>query len=318
MAFEPFGYRFDIRAPMRRDETTVAIRTRLKTWFDPKEGARGWSVGPFLCLWSSALNRQGPMVLALVTEDGFSTRIRGRAGSDLNGTIWFMILFLFMALALAQGAGSEQLSLGEVLFCSALFVVLVPLILWHGHSDRHEANHLVRFLNDAVMPAAKSRRMAAANVSIVKPLEMVVSGEKSSESVTGGSIYEALLATGLGDFIILASASETYIQALGTEAGLIIEMREGNADRHFRAVHCGGSHRANADAPNHFSFEEAWDVLVAYVSETPMPSGVQWEREQIELNGMSPVAYRFLQLLPWLAGIALIIFFVRDIMRLFR
>ncbi|MEO6113546.1 MAG: hypothetical protein ABIP07_03750 [Sphingomicrobium sp.] len=281
MVFQPFGYRFNIRSPMRREDTRAAIQARLKNWFDPMEGARGWMIGPFLCLWSSVFNRNGPMVLARIVENGFSTRIRGRAGSDLNGTIWLMILTLLMAFVLAQEVSSGQASPEQLLLYGGLFAVGIPLVLWICHSDRHEADHLVRFLGDVVTPSAKSRRAAATSVRMAKRFVMDVSGEKASESATGESIYDALLATGQSDFLILASDEEFYIQALGQQAGIVIEKREGSAEKHFRAIRRIGENSSDVTVAAHFSFEEAWDVLSAYVSGLPLPAFLEWERMSI-------------------------------------
>lgn len=273
MAFQPFGYGFEIRAPMRHVDAVAAIRARLKGWFDPNQGARGWILGPFLCLWSSAFNRNGPMVLARIIDYGFSTRIRGRAGSDLNGTIWLTILGFLMLCLFWQEANSGRASGEPLLIYGGVFVVLVPLILWLSHSDRHEADHLVRFLDDVVTPAAKSRRMTAASLKMLNPFEMDVSGEKAKHPVTGDSIYEAVLATGIGDFVILASDAETYIQALGQEAGLVIEKREGSGDQHYRAIR-----RGRVGDMMNFTFQETWDVLTAYLSGSPEPPFLEWER----------------------------------------
>src|SRR5947207_232306 len=112
MAFQPFGFRFEIQSQMPPSQTKAAIRPRLKKWFDVQNGARGWIIGPFICLWFYAFNRSGPMLLGRMSSDGFTTRISGRAGSDLNGMAWFTIIIIFLALVFARpiidGEASER------------------------------------------------------------------------------------------------------------------------------------------------------------------------------------------------------------------
>ena len=55
MTFQPFGYRFEITSELTPTEAKAAIRSKKTTVFDVKNGARGWIVGPFICLWFSAL-----------------------------------------------------------------------------------------------------------------------------------------------------------------------------------------------------------------------------------------------------------------------
>jgi len=92
MAFQPFGCAVDIRSEMAPRAVRSAIRRRWRGWFDPINGSRGWMIGPFICLWRSALDSRGPILLAVVSSDGFGSRISGRAGSDLNGIAMMVLL----------------------------------------------------------------------------------------------------------------------------------------------------------------------------------------------------------------------------------
>ena len=77
MPFEPIGYRFEVRSPRPPAEVKTGIRSRKKGWFDVKSGARGWIAGPFICLWFSAFDEAGPMLLGIISRDGAGTRVRG-------------------------------------------------------------------------------------------------------------------------------------------------------------------------------------------------------------------------------------------------
>jgi hypothetical protein len=102
MAFQPFGYRFDL-----------AIRAKRKGWFASKTGARGWMIGPLLCLWWDPYDKQGPMLIGWLSEDGFGTRIIGRAGSDLNGMLLFVVIYPFLAWIFFQMARNGGMTLGH-------------------------------------------------------------------------------------------------------------------------------------------------------------------------------------------------------------
>lgn len=260
---------------MPPSNTKAAIRARKKSWFDTNSGARGWIVGPFLCLWLSAFDRHGPMLFGRISRDNLGTRISGRAGSDLNGLALYLLLLPLLAFFLYQMILAGEATTNQIPIIGGL-ILLSPLMLWLSHKDRREAEPLVRFLQDVTNLSAVTRRSRAKSVRLTKTFELDVSGDKAPQPITGDAIYEALLATGIGDFIILAADTETYIQTLGREAGLTIEKRDGSADQHFRATRQGGI--PNSNKTDHFSFEETWDVIAAYVSGSPMPAFIAWER----------------------------------------
>lgn len=275
MAFQPFGYRFEIASPMPPANAKAAIRSRKKGWFDSKNGARGWFVGPYICLWNSAFDRYGPMLFGRVARDSFGTRISGRAGSDLNGLALYLLLVPLLAFFLYQMIISGEATGNQILVIGGL-VLLTPLLLWWSHKDRREAEPLVRFLKDALSANALGQAEAK-RIRFAREFEMNVSGDRAASPITGDSIYDALLATGISDFVILASEPEIYIQTLGAEAGFVIEKREGDPNHHFRAIRRDGTQFPNPDGASHFSFEETWEALAAYVSESPMPTFIDWE-----------------------------------------
>ena len=127
MAFQPFGYRFEVRSPSLPSDAKAAIRSRKKAWFDPKSGARGWVAGPFICLWFSAFDKHGPMLFGMITQDNMGTRVRGRAGSDLNGVLMFSLLIPLMAFLTVKLAEDGATSIGQWLVFAVVFLVGGPL-----------------------------------------------------------------------------------------------------------------------------------------------------------------------------------------------
>src|SRR3546814_6101180 len=95
---------------MSPSEVKIAIKSRKKGWFDAKNGARGWIVGPLICLWFSAFDQYGPMLFGVISSDAAGSRVRGRAGSDLNGVVMFSLLIPFMIFIvyklISQGTAS--------------------------------------------------------------------------------------------------------------------------------------------------------------------------------------------------------------------
>ena len=278
MAYQPFGYRFDVRSPTQPSEVRAAIRSRKKQWFDPKDGARGWIVGPFICLWFSAFDRYGPMLFGRISLDGFETRITGRAGSDLNGLAMVCVLLPLMAWLFYQMLADGTSTTKQIIIIGG-FTALPLLVFWTSHMFRRDAEPLVRFLGDAVTPSGRALRKKSDTSTISKAFSLDVGGESREGSVTPDAIHDALLGIGAGDFVILASAPETYLQTAFRDGGYILERRDGDAQRHLRARRRAVPSARRSDAI--FSFEEVRETFMAYASEAPMPPFVVWEPMQL-------------------------------------
>jgi len=274
--FEPFGYSFEVKSPSQPSDVKAAIRSRKKGWFDPKNGARGWIVGPFVCLWFSALDRYGPMLFGRISRTDLGTRITGRAGSDLNGLLLYSVLLPLMAFVLYQMVSAGDHATNYLVIIGAL-VLLSPLIFWWSHKDRREAEPLVRFLRDAITTSGQTFRASSARVAVSEAFRLNVGGEQCEGTVTPAAIHDALLGVGTGDFVILEAGPETYIQTASRDGGYILEMRDGDNQRHFQAIRRGVAAKAVSDSNSIFTFEEVREAFMAYASEAPMPPFLKWE-----------------------------------------
>lgn len=280
MAFQPFGYRFEVKAPSPQSDVKAAIRSRKKDWLDSKNGARGWIVGPFICLWFSAFDRYGPMLFGRISRDEFGTRITGRAGSDLNGLALCTVLVPVLALLLYQMVSAGDYTGGELLIFGGL-ILLSPLIFWWSHKERREAEPLVRFLSDAVTISGRTLRAKSDAVTVSKAFTLNVSGENRAGPVTPDAIHDALLGTGAGDFVILELGPETYIQTASRNGGYVLETRKGDGLRHFHAIRRNVAPTAGGDLNSIFTFEEVREAFMAYASEAPMPHWLIWDRVEL-------------------------------------
>lgn len=146
MEFQPFGFSFEISSNLPPAKAKAAIRSKKTNLFDAKSGARGWIAGPFLCLWFSAFDRYGPMLFGLISSDNSGTRVRGRAGSDLNGVLMFTLLIPLMALIVFEMISGGQATGQQLAVIGLVFLVGGPLIYWSAHKERKDAEPLVRFL----------------------------------------------------------------------------------------------------------------------------------------------------------------------------
>lgn len=277
MAFQPFGYPFEISSPLSPSDLRKSIRSRSKDWFDMKNGARGWVAGPVVCLWFSAFDRHGPMLLGWISRSTWGTRVVGRAGSDLNGLLLLVALTPLMAFCifmLASTGGSR--SLERAVFAGGIYALICGVVLWAKHLFRREAEPLVRFLRDAARgsPSRQAQPPAGASFS---GLVLTVSGEDHAGEVTADSLHEALLGIGLDGFAVLASAPEIYLQTAWQDGGFTIEMRDGDKARHFHAARSGRPGGPRDRSRLTFTFEEVLAVFIAYASGTPMPASVAWE-----------------------------------------
>ena len=196
---------------MPAEKVKADLRARMKGWFDPKNGARGWIAGPFICLWISAFDRYGPMLFARIRNSDFGVRVSGRAGSDLNGLAWYLLLVLLLAFLLWQMVRTGEASANQIVIIGGL-ILLSPLMLWLGHKDRKHAEPLVRFIQNTITPSGQATRARAVVESISPQIRMTVSGDEKSGTVTAASIHDALTYLGVGDFVILATEPEAYIQ----------------------------------------------------------------------------------------------------------
>jgi hypothetical protein len=275
--FEPFGYSFEVKSPSQPSDVKAVIRSRKKGWFDPKEGARGWILGPFICLWFSAFDRYGPMLFGRISQAGLGTKITGRAGSDLNGLLLFSGLLPIMALVLYQLIAAGDYTTLHLLIIGGI-LLLSPLVFLWSHNNRREAEPLVRFLRDAITTSGQSLRKKTAAVLVANAFTLNVGGEHRDRAVTPEAIHDALLAVGAGDFVILEAGQEAYIQTAPSDGGYILEKRDGDKQRHFQAVRRAVARSSSARSRTIFTFEEVHEAFMAYASGAPMPLFIAWEQ----------------------------------------
>lgn len=277
MPFEPFGYSFELQSLSAPSHVKAAIRSRKKGWFDTETGARGWIVGPFICLWFSALDRYGPMLFGCISRDDHGTRISGRAGSDLNGLLLYSVLLPVLAVALYQMISSGDYAIIQVLVAGGVLLAS-PLVFWWSHKERRDAEPLVRFLRDTITTSGQSLRTKAAAVALPSAFTLNVSGKLHQGPLTSEVVHDALLRSGPKDFVILAEGEERYIQTASCDGGFVLEKRDGDGQRHFQAVRNALGPTPQQGSNSVFSFEEAREVLLAHTFGATTPLFVVWER----------------------------------------
>jgi len=271
--FEPLGYTFEVASPFPPENVKSSIRAGKKGWLDPKDGPRGWIIGPLMCLWMSAFDRYGPMIIAVVKKDGSGTRVVGRAGADLNGTAFFLLLAPLMALITWKMHQAGQGSTRSYVVIGAIFGLGLPLTLWLNSQDRKHAEPLVRFIRNTITPSARSRRTNLGSVTIDPIVRLSESGRERIGPVTAQDVYDTLQNAGVGDFVIISTAAETYLQTLLQNDGFVIERRDGDRMHHFKAVRRSGDIKVR----DLFSFEETLAAMIAYGSGSVLPATIGWE-----------------------------------------
>lgn len=146
MVFQPFGYRFEVISHKDFAGVKRAIRAKKTGILDAKNGARGWIVGPFICLWWSAFDQYGPMLFGVISDETFGVRVHGRAGSDLNGVLMFTLLVPVMAWLVFMMISEGQATLGQLFVIGLVVLLGGPLIFCSAHRKRRDGEPLVRFL----------------------------------------------------------------------------------------------------------------------------------------------------------------------------
>jgi hypothetical protein len=278
MAFQPFGYKFELLSPSTPCDVKAAIRSRKKGWLEQKNGARGWIIGPVLCLWFSAFDRYGPMLFGLITQGYDGTRVHGRAGSDLNGVMMFSLLLPLMAWIVFTMIADGSVSARELVVFALVFLIGGPLMYWSAHKDRRDAEPLVRFLRDAITAGGQALRAKSATVDISPALSLDIAGETCEQPLTPAMIHDALLNAGARTSVILASGPESYIQTVFRDGSYIVEMRKGGSHYHFKAVRRPTAMSLSEnDSVMHFNFEEVCEAFMAYATGSPTPHFLKWE-----------------------------------------
>lgn len=277
MGFQPFGYRFETIASLPPSEAKAAIRSKKTSMFDAKNGARGWIAGPFICLWFNALDRHGPMLFGLISANHCGTRVHGRAGSDLNGVLMFTLLIPLMAWLVFKMLSEGQASSSQLLVIALVFLVGGPLIYWLAHKERKDAEPLVRFLRQAlVQPNARSKSTASAR-RIQHGLSLILKGEYVEGPVTEAGIQDALLRVGNGDFMIIESAPEDYLQTTCRDGAYILEIRKSDPNKHYQAVRNASVVGGPEKADDTLTFEEVSAAMVSYAFGESLPNFLRLE-----------------------------------------
>ena len=276
MPFEPFGYRVDLLAPYSMAETQGRIRAGLKPLFEPRNGARGWVVGPLFCLWFSMVNRSGPMVFGIISQEGDQTRLRGRAGADLNG-IAFITLGAFMGISALLGAiRKEDTGFGDPLLLAAIVFGGVPFLWWMAHRDRRQADPLVRYLSDAVGGSGQSLRAKSRAVTVMPGLVLSVGDEKLNRAVTSDLLHDLLIGVAPGSSLKVETKTSGYIYIVFRDGDYAIGKAEAPEHGRLYAVHKDTETIQRALKHDVFTFEEAREILMAYVSSAPDPAFLEW------------------------------------------
>ena len=280
MAFQPFGYRFEVKTLSSVPDVKAAIRSRKKRWLEAKSGARGWIIGPFICLWFSAFDRYGPMLFGRISRADIGTKITGRAGSDLNGLAVFTLMLPLIPLLLYEIVSAGEYTPDQFIIVGGL-ILLIPLMFWFSHKDRRQAEPLVRFLRDTVTIRDRKLRANPPVLAVPETVTLNAGGELHDGPVTWDALHDALLNIGSGDFAILEAAPERYIQTAFRDGGYVVEMRDGGARRHFEATRRDAAPSTANEAASIFTFEEVREAFIAFATGAPMPPFLLWKPMQL-------------------------------------
>lgn len=253
-----------------------AIRANKSGWFESKRSPRGWIIGPVLCLWMSAFDRHGPMVIAGIRSDGFGSRIVGRAGADLDGMLLFILLTPMMAWITWQMHMHGQGTVRAYLIIGLLWGVGLPLTLWINSKDRRDADPLVSFLRRVAQHGGSAAR-GHQNLSDERhPIKVEVAGRSWASKISETELFDALARMANGDFIVLAKGDEQYIQVASTASHFVVEKREGDASKHFRAELSKGDSDGSVQYDE--SLRRAFDVLSPFMKGQQPVRDLSWKR----------------------------------------
>jgi len=263
------GYGFEIASQHPPDEAKRRLKAAMLPWFAAKTGPRGWIVGPYLCLWRSAFDKYGPMVFARIRADGFGSKVSGRAGSDLNGTFWFMLLTPIMAWVVYMAHREGQFSVHMFVTVGIVFGLGLPLTLWFNHVERKSADPLVRFIERSVGAATPKPRNAGTARSLsaipVHDARIEIDGVRDDQAPSEQTLYAGLDGLEPDGILILKCGKHEYMQTLRADDRFILERRDGSAKDHFRSRET-------------LTFAEVVDSFCLYLNRQHTIHGARWER----------------------------------------
>lgn len=82
---------------------------------------------------------------------------------------------------------------------------------------------------------------------------------------------------GNGDFLIIESGPQDYLQTASSAGRYILEIRKGGVRDHYQAVRNDRPVPGPTTTNDAFTFEEICAALTAYVSGVPMPRFLKWQ-----------------------------------------
>ncbi|HEY6815344.1 MAG TPA: hypothetical protein VI168_07385 [Croceibacterium sp.] len=274
MTFQPLGYRFELISTLPLAEAKGRLHANRAGWFDVKDGPRGWMVGPLFCLWLSAFDRHGPMVFGVIGEHRRGTRVRGLAGSDLNGVLTFTLLIPLMVFLVLTTLADDSASPALLMMPAVVLLVAGALVYWSAHKDRRQAERLIEFVEDALGKVRpRVERRSTRRPAHALPMQLIVCGDQQDGvPATAEAIIQAVetVHDQADGFLILVRCDEFYMQVAVTYGGFVLEKREGNEASHVVAK------RTNGEAAP-FSPDEICEALLGYLEGVADPPEVRWE-----------------------------------------
>ena len=266
--FRLFGQPFEVRSSFSREKAKAALRKQKVGWFNPKTGPRGWILGSLLCLqWSALYDRGAAVTVARIAEDGFGSRVHGRAGIDLASVgliavIAGVVIFSIYSLLTEHSAAI-------LLFDVA--VLLIPgAVLWLRLVSPENPAPLVRFIQHALeRSTVRSTQISPSHLdrTPVQSAKLNVNGQQRRAPPSEYDVAQAILAMKPGGFLIIAFGSSTFMQTA-------LEY-----DR-FTIERCNGSDQKLDRAQGDFGRDETIAVMAAYLRGSEPSEQIIWEKAQ--------------------------------------
>lgn len=178
------------------------------------------------------------MIIGRIARDEFGSKITGRAGADLNGTLLLIFLLPLMLLLMLGMHQSGQGTARLYALVAIVFGIGLPFTVWFNFKARKEADPLVRFVRQTVGSSAgqvsKPSRGREFDSKPVAAARMNVDGIEVEHPPSETALNDALAGLEPGGFLILSFGPETYMQTALEYDRFILERREGNDFAHWR------------------------------------------------------------------------------------
>jgi hypothetical protein len=206
------------------------------------------------------------VVVARIADDGFGSRVHGRAAFDLGslgliGVVTGVVIFSMYAFVL------QIRNFAPILFFNAVVLLIVGAVLWLRLAFPEDADPLVRFIRRVLeKPTVRSIEVAPSHFDRmpVQSAKLNVDGNDLGAPPSEYDVAQAIVAM-KPSFLIIDFGSNAFMQTVLEYDRFILEKCEGSDHELYRAK-------------GDFEGNEIIALMTAYLRNSQPSKQIVWEK----------------------------------------